>query len=130
MTDQIPNTNPVPTAPVDRIKQFIKPMLSKFKQSRFYTNKKIFYPLSIAFCLIFLTILVGLLFGGARKTGLVRATPSPTPFVSQISPSPTPSGDVLSQIGQKLFDIKTQINALDVKQSQLQPPTINFKISF
>ena len=129
MTDQIPNTNSVPAAPPNRIMQPIGPLLTKFKQSRFYSNKKIFYPLAVAFGLILLTIIVGLIFGGARKA-TTGTTTTPTPFVSQISPTPSPSGDVLSQMGQKLFDIKTQINTLDVKQSRLQPPTINFKISF
>lgn len=136
MNEQIPNTNPVPPQPAkfgklqefsNKIKKVLNPLWLKFTQSKIYTNKKIFLPLSIAFCLIFLIILIGMIFGGKGAGTQTNAGPTPVP---QISQEATPSGDTLSQYEQKLTDLKSQINNLDVKQSRLQPPSLDFKISF
>lgn len=121
--------NPIKSSFFNKVKEVAINLWSKFKQTRFYTNKKIFFPIVIAFGLIFLTILLGLIFGGKKATA-PRSTPTPTPFVSQNQPTASPSGDILSQMGQELSDIKTQINAFDVRQGRLQPQAIDFKTSF
>lgn len=135
MNDQNQNINPVspqvtPTVPVDlgTILSNIKPFLSKLP-AKFYSNKKIFWPVSIAFGLIFLVLILGLLFG---KRGAVVGTsksPSPSPTV-QVTPQASASGNILIDSQNKLNDLKTQIDNLDIKESRLSPPSINFDIRF
>lgn len=116
---------------LDKVGQFIKPFWETFKQTKFYTNKKIFYSIVGMFGLMFLIVILGLLFGGASKqTSPTKILSTPTPFINQALQTPTPSGDELSQTEQRLFDLKTQMDTLDVKQSRLQPPEVDFKISF
>lgn len=138
MIEQIPNTNPVPLQPsfkgdmkviVDKIKQSFGQMGPKFTQTKFYTNKKILWLIGLVFGLLLLIIIIGLIFGkkGGSETGV---SPTQTP-ASQATPEASPGQpNSLTEIEQKLSDLKTQINDLDVKQSRLQPPNINFKISF
>ncbi|HTK03939.1 MAG TPA: hypothetical protein VL401_04220 [Alphaproteobacteria bacterium] len=104
----------------ERIPQRIKDVLVKF-----YTNKKIFWPVTIAFSLIFFIILLGLLFGNkTRPISEIKNTPSATPaFQLPDSSSKDPNSDPLQ-------DLKKKINDFDVKQSRLTPPTINFDIQF
>lgn len=144
MPDQIqnPNTNPAPpTSSVPptqtpqpsvvgwrSVVEKIKPML-KTVFNKLYTNKKIFWPVSIAFGLIFLIIILGLLFGRRGTVQNPSKTPLPLPVV-QTTPQATTSGNILIDSENKLNDLKKQINALDVKQSRLQPPTLNFDIKF
>lgn len=136
--NQQPNPVPTPTEVtkgnpfneiIAKIKLFISPFWQRFTQTKFYTNKKIFYPIAGMFGLMFLIIILGLLFGN-RKPMVVRPTPTPTPITSEVIESPTPKGDALSVIEQKLLDLKSQIDSLDIKQSRLQPPSMDFKISF
>lgn len=103
--------------------------LSKFKGSKFYTNKKIFLPVSISFGLIFLILILGLLFGKRNTTQVAPETPKPTP-TAQNTPQATTSGDILSESQIKLNSLKNEINNLDVKQSRLQPPSLDFDIKF
>lgn len=139
MNEQIPNQNPVQENPsklamvkgdLSKIKGFLIPFWEAFKRTKFYTNKKIFYAITVLFGLMFLIIILGLLFGKRGNTPTVATRPTPTPLITQNQASPTPGGDVLSQIEQKLFDIKTQMDSFDVKQSRLQPPPLDFKIEF
>ena len=88
--------------------------------ARFYTNKKIFWPITIAFGLLFLVLILGLLFGNKNKVVTsVKNTPAPEiqPTSQAISNNP-------------LNDLKIQINEFDVKQSRLKPPPLNFDIRF
>lgn len=96
---------------------------------KFYSNKKIFWPVSIVLGLLMLTIIAGLLFGGKGVLPVANVIPSPTPL-TQEAPVPTPPGDILTQIERSLTDLKAQIGNLDVKQSRLQPPVLNFNIKF
>lgn len=103
--------------------------LDIFKNSKFYTNKKIFLPISISFGLIFLILILGLLFGKRNTTQVALETPKPTP-TAQNTPQATTSGDILFDSQIKLNNLKNEINNLDVKQSRLQPPSLDFDIKF
>lgn len=107
-----------------KVPQKIKDILVKI-----YSNKKVFWPITIAFSLVFLILIAGLLFGNKSKvTNSVKNTPSPTP--QNQNEVPEKNDNPLSQIETKLNNLKTQINAFDVKQSRLQPPPLNFDIRF
>lgn len=96
--------------------------------NKFYSNKKVFWPVVGFFGLVFLIIILGTLFGGKRTTISVPI-PSPSPII-QPTPMPTQSSDILTNSASKLNDLKNQIQNLDVKQSRLQPPTLYFNIKF
>jgi hypothetical protein len=142
MTDQNLNTNPIlPTEPITPSPRLslssinwkllpgkIKPIL-KTAISKFYSNKKLFWPIVIATGLILLLTLAGLLFGTRGSNQNTKKTPTPSPFV-QSTPQASASGNILIDSQSKLNDLKNQINALDVKQSRLKLPTLNFDIKF
>jgi hypothetical protein len=115
---------------IERVRPVLAAYRSRFLQSKFYTNKRIFLPVTIASGLIILVILIGLIFGGRRSSQPSKNLPSPTPASSGATPVPTGAANTLSQIEQKLTDDKNQINAIDVKESRLLPPTLNFNIKF
>lgn len=115
---------------MDRVTQILKAYWVKFTQTKFYQNKKIFLPISISLGLIVFMILIGLIFGKRKAAPVATPKPTPTPITTQSTSAPSVGTDALSQIEQKLLDIGRQINDLDVKQSRLQPPTLNFKIEF
>lgn len=139
MTDQklnqnldLPNQVPVPE---DQSIPIWKAYFDKYKPiavnifNKFYSNKKIFWPVVGFFGLVFLIIILGNLFGGKRTSVNILTSPSPSPIV-QPTPVPTQSSDVLTNSSSKLGDLKTQIENLDVKQIRLQPPTLYFNIKF
>ena len=115
---------------IERVRPFLANYRLRFTQTKFYQNKKIFFPVSISVGLLFLVILIGLIFGGKKRTQVVKNTPSPTPTFSGTTNPDTTGEDALSQIEQRLNDLKNQITNLDAKQSRLQPPTLDFKIKF
>jgi len=141
MSDQ--NTNPTPgpipptmvavVPPVQTPKISLMAKISskippKMKEAfnKFYSNKKIFWPVSIVFGILFLTILVGLLFG-SRNNGQTapKKSPTPTPQVQENAPEMSRGSTET-----KLNQLKNQINGLDFSQSRLKPPSIDFKVSF
>jgi len=144
MNNQDQNTNidtptqiPVP-APVETPQPTLtgwKPILLKAKAvlanvfNKFYSNKKIFWPVSIVFGILLLVIVLGLIFGNRGGTQNVSKTPTPTPTI-QSTPEASESGDVLTKSQGRLKDLKIQIINLDPKQSRLQPPNLNFDIKF
>lgn len=109
---------------LDKARLTLMPIFNKF-----YSNKKIFWPVSVALGLIFLIILLGLLFGKRRVVQNVSKSPIPSPIV-QATPEATNSGNVIIDSQNKLNILKNQINNLDVKQSRLQPPVLNFSLKF
>jgi hypothetical protein len=115
---------------ISRVTPFLKNAWFRFTQTKFYQNKRVFLPVTISVGLMVLIILVGLLFGGKKTARTIKMTPSPTPAFIQNTSAPSTGADTLSQIEQKLTDLKNQIINLDVKQSRLQPPAINFNIKF
>lgn len=106
----------------DKIPSNLKTVLIKF-----YSNKKVFLPISISFGLIFLVIILGLLFG-TRGTEAPISKKTPVP-ASSGSPTMEP-GNALSQIQLQLIKLKDQVLGLDVNQSRLKPPPVNFEIRF
>lgn len=97
---------------------------------KFYHNKKIFLPIAISFGLLFFVIVIGLVFGKPTSTssGLVKT--SPTPVVTNIPQPSSKPEDIVTVTRETLKDLKSEINALDVDQSVLQPPNIDFEIKF
>lgn len=130
---QIPPSVPiVPNNPkADALKNLITKIsfLAKSVWQQIYSNKKVFWLICGMLGLLFLTLIVGLIFG--KKTTTVinpnkTATPAP-----QVQTTPQLGiNDQFSPIDQNLTNLKNQINTLDVKQSQLQPPAVNFVVKF
>lgn len=106
----------------------VKPLLVNVF-NKFYSNKKIFWPVSIVFGILFLIIILGLIFGNRGGTQNVSKTPTPSPII-QSTPEATDSGDILTDSQNKLKNLKNQIINLDPRQSRLQPPNLNFDIKF
>ncbi len=96
---------------------------------RFYSNKKIFWPITIAFGLIVLMLIIGSIFGGKRNQPEQAVVITPTPFI-QVTPIPSPSVGLLKDIGDKLTNLKNSIEDWDPKQGKLQPMNLNFDIRF
>lgn len=112
-----------------KIPQKIKSIILKFSESGLYANKKIFWLLTGVLSLLFLTLIIGLIFGnkGTKNTPISKL-PTPTPIVQS-----TPKvGDIdtLTGIENNLNTLNNQIDALDVNQSRLKPPTLNFDVKF
>lgn len=144
MTEPIqnPNINIPPQPPVLPVAEVPsqapagwKPPLSKAKEmlsagfNKFYANKKIFWPVTIAVGFLFLVILLGLIFGKRNASQIVSKTPVPSPVV-QNTPVSSASGDILTDTQIKLNDLKKQVNTLDVRSSRLKPPILDFDIKF
>ncbi len=122
---------PTPTVPqpiaktrlVDKISAKIPPKV-KEALKKFYENKKIFLPVSIAFGLLLLTLIIGILFGSRGEAPqTVEATPTPKSQETGTQESSASSETKLEQL-------KNQIEGLDIDQKRLQPPTVDFKIKF
>jgi hypothetical protein len=129
--DQIsPPIEPVQVPEPNLFKKLYAKVPQKIKEglNKFYANKKVFWPVTIAFVLIFMVIVVGLLFGSKTGIQIAKKSPTPTPIVAA-TPQPE-AQDLLSILERKLNDLKFQIANLDVNQKRLQPPVINFKVSF
>lgn len=94
-----------------------------------YSNKKIFWLIITLFSLIFLITIVGIIFGNKRGKTSQQALPTPTATpVVQENIQASPSGDILIDSQTELNKLKNQIKNLDVKQSKLQPPSVDFEI--
>lgn len=104
-------------------------LLAKDVFLKIYSNKKIFYPLAIALGLVFITMIIGIIFGSKTSAPQVMTFVKPTPPSISINTA-TQSADPLTTIQGTLDNLNNQINAFDVKQNRLQPPTLNFNISF
>lgn len=104
------------------------PQPAKDAFAKFYSNKMIFWPITIVFSLLFLTIILGLLFGSKSPTP-TKTVSKPTPFVNT-KPVETPAGDTLTETQFKLIELKDEINKLDVRQSPIKPPVMDFDIKF
>lgn len=96
--------------------------------NKFYSKKVVFWPVTIAFGLVFLIIVLGLLFGGKKRSTNIKTITTPTPFIFS-SPLASPSGSLV-ETNNKLLNLKTQIDATDVEQQRLSLPTLNFDVRF
>lgn len=117
--------------PVQSANSFISKIFQSLKNifNKFYSKKKIFWPVTISIGLILLIILIGLVFG-KRNLGNQKSQPLPTPVQTQATPGSTATPNQLTQIQLNLGKIKDQIQSLDVNQSQLTPPMVDYNISF
>jgi hypothetical protein len=144
MNDQNQNINtdiptqepvPIPVEAPQPVPTGWRLVLSKAKPllisgfNKFYSNKKIFWPVSIVLGLLLLVIILGLIFGNRGGPQNVSKTPTPSPII-QSTPIATDSGDILTNSQIRLKDLKNQIINLDPHQSRLQPPNLNFDIKF
>jgi hypothetical protein len=126
----IPVPTPVPTKPNifaqiwAKIPQKVRDIILKL-----YANKKIFWLVTGIFGLLILTLIIGLIFGnnGVKNTP-VSKLPTPIPTV-QITPI-VGDVDTLTGIENNLKTLNNQIDTLDVNQSRLKPPTLNFDVKF
>jgi hypothetical protein len=95
---------------------------------RFYSNKKVFWPITIAFGTILLVVIMGAIFG-KTKTATPAGKISPTAAPLTI-PLATPKTAPASDTEIKLNELKIEIENLDVGQKRLTPPILNFDIKF
>lgn len=102
-------------------------MLSKFK----FDKKKLIIIGAVFGIFLVLLILISVISKSVKNIVSVKSTPSPTTSDVNIEPTPqsTVSGE-LSPYQTQLGDLKNQINSLDVYQSRIKPPEVNFKIDF
>lgn len=113
----------------DKIPQKAKDLFGRFSESGFYANKKIFWPVTIVFGLMFLIIILGILFGSKGAAVAVSPKKTPQPFVTA-TPTASSSGDILTVTENQLKDLNDQINSLDIGQNKLKPPVVNYDIGF
>lgn len=135
MTDLNTNqNNTLPTEPtrqdlLGKIKPILIKVINKFKESKLFTNKLIFWSITIFACMVLFIIIIGLLFGKKKNVVIQKPTPSVIPFILK-TPTSTSTNDILSKSQEKLILLKSQLDQLDVMQGRLQPPTLNFDIKF
>ncbi len=128
---QEPTQTPTePIVPASKFGKLLEKIPTPIKNlfAKFYENKKIFWPVTGAAGAIFLILILGLIFG-KRQMAISTTKPSPTQSQNQATSVPS-TPDQLQQIQMTLGKIKDQITNLDVTQAPLQPPGIDFKISF
>lgn len=129
---QVSPIEPKKTSPVSKVVSKISgkiPQKAKDFFNRFYANKKIFWPITIVFGLMFLIIVLGLLFGSKGTAVAVPPNKTTAPFILA-TPTASPSGDILTVTENQLKDLNDQINSLDIGQNKLKPPDINYNIGF
>src|SRR5258706_2888233 len=130
----ISEVNPVEAQAISVKPNFLSKVCAKIPQkvknlfNRFYSNKKVFWPITIAFGLIFMIIILGLLFG-SKKVSPITQSKTPQPEVLA-TPEASESSDILSVSERKLKDLNNQINSLDLGQNKLKPPSIDYNVSF
>lgn len=125
---QAQNSKSAPITSKLQLTQSAKNILAKIYFGKFYANKRVFWVVTISLGLILVVIILGLIFG-KRKVGNGSNLKS-TPLQNQNNIEPTATPDQLSQIQINLVKIKDEIISLDVNQAFLQPPAIDYKISF
>ena len=113
----------------NKIPQKIRVIIAKFSENGFYANKKMFWPVTIAFGILVFILILGLLFGNRNRNSNLTDS-SPTPVSQDQNKVVMENGNVLTKIEQKLNDLKNQINVFDAKQSHLKPPSVNFNVKF
>lgn len=129
--DPTTNLNPVPQAKQNTLQKVWAKLPQKLKDvlTRLYGNKKVFWVVTGAFGLIFLTILIGLVFGsGGASTKPTKVKSVATPMAETTSVPEVK--DALMETDDRLKALRARINSLDVKMSRLSPPQVNFKVSF
>lgn len=108
----------------------VMPMPVKNYLNKFYSNKKIFLPITIAIGLLILVILAGLIFGNktASKKIIIKTTPTPGASFTA-TPQATQSGDTIGALENSLKSLKSKGDSWDIRQNKFQPPEMEFDIS-
>lgn len=97
-------------------------------------TQKLLMVVGVLFAIIFILLLLAVLFAPSKKPAVI-ATPAPTP----VSVSPTPnvvsvsryaSDEGVLRIENNLNEIQKSLNILDVRQTDLTQPTLDFDIDF
>jgi hypothetical protein len=118
------------------LSNFLTP-LSQLTSKLNKTTKKMIYAAAGLFGVIFLLIIVGLIVSGLRRAGggggkvpVPTAAPGNLPTQAPISPSRyATDADVLSA-EEALKNIDQELNAIELKDSYLAIPRVEFNITF
>jgi hypothetical protein len=106
------------------------PQILKGAGDKLLANKKLIIFISAGIIGLYVLVLVmGQVFKVKNSLTNPTASPSPTPETQNIQETPVP-GDPLGENEIKLQELKNKIDSLDLWQNRLQPPVVNFKISF
>lgn len=123
--------NPLDKITKSGITQKLQPMLIFIKDfvSKFYNNKKVFIPILIAAVLILATLIIGIAFGSKKSKPINNENkPTEPPYKTPIVQNQATSSS--SVFENKLKNIGSDIEKLDVKQSKIKPPEFHFDINF
>lgn len=97
---------------------------------KIYTNKKMFLYTALGIIGIILIIILIFVFN-LRKKDIVKTLDKPkTSSTESVVPTTQPNPTKIQEIEDSLNKIKGEIINLDVKQSNLTPPNLDFDISF
>lgn len=109
----------------------VTPPVPEVKKPKFNFDKKTLKMAGIAIAIfLVLALILSFIVKSIRSIKVPSDSPIPTPQESfEPVPVSTESGE-LNIYRVQLRDLKTQIDNLDVDQSYLKPPAINFKINF
>lgn len=124
---QAPSLTPVPDDPIVKDVNKLKSLFSKFNLNR----KKLIIVGIVAGIFLVLIILISVISKNIQK--VITPKVSPTPTIEVVIPDPLKEASVSGELESSkvnLQDLRTQINDLDVNQSRLKPPSVNFKIDF
>lgn len=135
----IPTSVPTPPSPLQsnklaKLKELIDAKLVNFTPQQ----KKMIYIAGGVFTFAIVLLIIGSLVKVLRGPQVVLPTPTPPEATS--SPFPSVSGlgrpsiyatdSAVLKIETGINDAGTRVDAIDVQQSQLRPPEINFFVSF
>lgn len=116
------DTEPSPTAKKAKTETLLTQPPSSNKKA-----KIIIIVLSGALILVLILLLVALV-GLLRPKKTVQSTPTPTP-VTTVSPEASPSG-LPQSVKQRREDLEKQVTELDLQETDLAFPTLDFDIKF
>lgn len=146
MNDQITpnqpqNDSPVPSVPpantppptskipsMNQVKNSIGPLM-KDVFGKLYENKRVFYLITSLLGLILLVVIAGVIYKMSDNlAGKAKAVPTVTPEIQTdvVEENLSP----LQKLEKDLMNAKVKIDNLDVKQLQLAPPAIDYKVNF
>ena len=143
MENQVPNQT-IPTPTVNPVPQPVQtPQNSGNKivdllnnlPKKIMENKKVLIIVGVVFVIFIILILLASVITKNIKNAIIKrpVVNSPTPTPAEQITDPTKVSTVageLSTFKDQLVNLKNQIDNLDVDQSRISPPSINFKINF